>query len=78
MWYEILPAFAIIAGAITVSGCGLKIIEYFECEGKVRFCYHCFSSSRSRPRPVLIEVTLKGLQEDYLLIYSSSYFFYYL
>lgn len=35
MWYEVLPAFAIIAGAIVASGAGLRVVEYFECEGKV-------------------------------------------
>ena len=36
MWYEVLPSFMIIAGAISVTGAGLKLIEYFECEGKVK------------------------------------------
>eukprot|EP00112_Aurelia_sp_Birch-Aquarium-sp1_P001945 Seg1213.11 transcript_id=Seg1213.11/GoldUCD/mRNA.D3Y31 product="hypothetical protein" protein_id=Seg1213.11/GoldUCD/D3Y31 len=34
MWYEVIPPFAIIAGAICVSGFGLKIVDWFECEGK--------------------------------------------
>ena len=43
MWYEILPGFMIIAGAITFSGAGLKLIQYFECEGKVLQLYSNFS-----------------------------------
>jgi len=34
MWYEILPGFMVIAGAITFTGAGLRLIQYFECEGK--------------------------------------------
>ena len=62
MWYEVLPAFAIIAGAITVSGAGLKLIDYFECEGKVRFsCFLFFHESQAcyavplRFRPIMGE-----------------------
>ena len=44
MWYEILPSFGIIAGAICASGIGLKIVDWIECEGKV--C--CFELPKSQ------------------------------
>ena len=35
MWYEALPPFIIMAGCITVTGYGLKIIDKLFLEGKV-------------------------------------------
>lgn len=35
MWYEALPPFIIMAGCITITGYGLKIIDKLFLEGKV-------------------------------------------
>lgn len=36
MWYEALPPFIIMAGCITITGYGLKIIDKLFLEGKPR------------------------------------------
>lgn len=41
MWPEVLPAFGIIVGCITVTGLALKYLDRYEHSGKVSLCSMC-------------------------------------